>query len=239
MKNKFLHKAKKILNEMNDYKSSPRYLVDRFHHDAIHHNVHIPISKEIKNLGFFVSKPNLKNGVANYTISVNYRGNEVLTHQLGIGRNLIPIPQHHPNQESSVRHLVDRAFSKKPSKYLSYLKTIHSGIDSAIQKHKFEWQKSHVDATSAIRSIKKNTMDAIQNKTGIPISIQDLQGQAHHHAERAAEHERLIKELESHKVSIARHARALPKIFGLDNSEKSSGNLNSNRIVFGIWDEIF
>lgn len=239
MKNKFLDKAKQILNEMRDHKTSPRHIVDAFHHETVHHNVHVPISDEIKNLGFFVSRPKLKDGVAHYSINNNHRGSEILSHQLGIGKSLIPVPTHHPQQESSVRHLVTRAFSNKPSRYLSYLKTVHNGIAASIQKHRDEWQKSHVAATQSIRAIKQSTMDAIQNKTTIGDSVEQHQHQAHHHSETAAQHERAIKELEAQRMLVAKHARALPKIFGLDSSEKSAGNMNSNRVVFGVWDEIF
>lgn len=238
MKNKFLQKAKSILNEMRNLENSPRHVVDVFHNETVHHNIHVPISKEIKNLGFFVNKPKLKDGVAHYVINNNNRGSEILTNQLGIGKSLIPIPTHHPQQESSVRHLVTRAFSNKPSRYLNYLKTLHGSISNTIKEHKNQWQTSHVAATQSIRAIKQSTIDSIQNKKSIGDSVEHHQSQAHRHSETAAQHERIIKDLEHHRTLVAKHARALPKIFGLDSSEKSAGNLDSNRIVFDVWDEI-
>lgn len=240
MNHNFLNKVKKILNEMKDFKSSPNYIVNKFHNETIHHAVHLPISKEIKNLGFFVSSPKLKNGVASYDINSKYRGNDVLKQHLGIGDNIIPIPAHNPKQESTVRNIVERVFSKKPSKYLNYLKTIHAGLDNAIQQHKIEWEKSHVGATSSIREIKKSTVGALQNKKAInSANIEKHQADAHFYSEKAAEHEKLIKEMQNHKSLLVKHGRELSKIFGMDAKDNSTRNLNSPHIVGGVWDEIF
>lgn len=240
MNHNFLHKVKKILNEMKDFKSSPKYIVNKFHNETIHHNVHLPISREIKNLGFFVSSPKLKNGIANYDINSKYRGTDVLKQYLGIGNDIIPVPTHHPKQESTVKNIVERVFSKKPSKYLNYLKTLHAGLDNAIKQHKLEWEKSHVGATSSIREIKKSTINALQNKKAINSGdIEKYQADAHFYSEKAAEHERLIKELQNHKSSLIKHGRELKNIFGIDMQDNSIGNLNSPHIVGGVWDEIF
>jgi hypothetical protein len=230
--------VKQILNEMNDFRSSPRSQVDRFHHEMVHNHIHNPISQEVKALGFFINKPEHKNGVANYSVSGNYRGNEILTHQLGIGKSLIPLPQHHPTQEHSVRHLVDRAFSKKPTKYLKYLKTIHTGLTNAIEAHRQKWNDSHKAATESFRSMKQKTVNSLSNSVPIGSTIEQHQLMAHHHSETAAQHERNIRELELHRQTITRHANALGRIFGVDASEQSSGDLNSRKIVSGVWDEV-
>jgi len=231
-------KTKKILKEMRDFKSSPRYIANRFHHEIIHDDVHMPIFKHLITLGFFTNKPIHKNGISEYSIQGGYRGNEVLTHQLGIGKSLIPIPQHHPKQEHSVKYLVDRAFSKKPSKYLLYLKTLHDGLSSSIEKHRERWRQSHKMAVDSLRSMKQNTMNSLSKSIPLGNSIEQHQLQAHHHQELAAEHEKNIKELEHHRRTIVHHANALGHMFGIDASEKSIGDLNSSKIVGGIWDEV-
>ena len=69
------------------------------------------------------------------------------------------------------------------------------------------------------------------------LSAEEQQALAHHHAELASEHEKKIRELEHHKRTIVSHAHALSGIYGVDASEKSNGDLNSPKIVGGIWDE--
>jgi hypothetical protein len=231
--------VKGLLTEMKDFTSSPRYAADRLHQQIVHDDIHIPISKHIRKLGFFASKPEYTKGMAEYNISGNYRGNEVLTNQLGIGKSLVPIPQHHPTQEHSIRHLVDRAFSKKPSKYLNYLKAVHDSVDSAIQKHRAAWEISHTNANDAIAAIKASTMNQFRGATPIGSNIEDQQRMAHHHSEMAAEHEKHIRSLTQHKQTIVNHARGLGSVYDVDLSEPEQGNLNSHKLVSGVWDEVF
>ena len=76
--------------------------------------------------------------------------------------------------------------------------------------------------------------------SSIPIgkTIETHQLKAHHHAELAAEHERFIREMELHKKTVVRHAHALGQIFGVDSRLSSEMNVNSPKIVSGIWDEV-
>jgi hypothetical protein len=230
---------KKLITEMNEIKQeSPRNLVSGIHHSLIHNQIHLPISKEITNLGFFTNKPTHKDGVADFSINGSHRGSEILTHQLGIGRSLIPIPQHHPMQEHSVKHLVERAFGKKPSKYLKYLRVIHDGLSSVIEQHRQHWANSHKEASQTLRAMKAATMTSLNSSIPIGKTIETHQLKAHHHAELAAEHERFIREMELHKKTIVRHAHALGQIFGVDSRLSSEMNVNSPKIVSGIWDEV-
>jgi hypothetical protein len=44
--------------------------------------------------------------------------------------------------------------------------------------------------------------------------------------------------MELHKKTIVRHAHALGQIFGVDSRLSSEMNVNSPKIVSGIWDEV-
>jgi len=237
MNNKHIKLVRELINEMKEFRSSPHYQADIFHHETVHNDIHVPISKEIKSLGFFATTPVHRKGFAEYQIKNSVRGSDILTNQLGIGKNLIPIPQHHPKQEFSVRHLVDRAFSKKPSKYLKYLRVVHDSINNAIENHRKEWVKAHSTANNAIKSMKTITMQSLSGSKPIGSVAEEQQALAHHHAELASEHEKKIRELEHHKRTIVSHAHALSGIYGVDASDKATGDLNSPKIVGGIWDE--
>jgi hypothetical protein len=221
---------------MNNHRESPRHLADKFHHEIIHSEVHVPLSNQLKQLGFFANKPTLKSGVANFSISNSNRGSEVLSHQLGIGKSLIPLPQHHPNQDNSVRHLVDRAFGKKPSKYMMYLKQVHGSINNALEKHREQWRIAHVSSSDAIRGIKQVTMKSLHTAEPIQNAVEQHQARAHYFSELAAEHEKHIRALEAQKQTVVNHARGLIKIYGIDSRENQS--IDSPKIVGGVWDEV-
>lgn len=237
--NKQIKVFKQIINEMKESNSfqDPISLVTDIHHDSVHRNIHIPLSKEIKKLGFFVNKPTLKNKIATYDIGKNNRGNEILHSQLGIGKSLIPLPQHHHSNENSVRHLIDRAFSKKPSKYLNYLKTVYQFIENVSNEHKHAMVESKRNSIKSLKQIKDSVTNSFNNSVPIGSVIEEKQREAKHHSDVSYEHEKLIKQIKNHKVEIVKHARALGKIYGFDKSDKP--NLESNKISFGVWDEVF
>lgn len=226
---------------MKDFESfeHPISAVSKIHHINVHEKIHIPISQELKKLGFFTNKPQLKNNKAIYEIGGNNRGSEILTHQLGIGKSLVPIPQHHHSNEYSVRHLVDRAFSRKPSKYLNYLKILHTLIGDVITNHKIAMVDSRRQSINAMKEMRGTIQSSFSNSTPIGQTIEQKQKQAKHHSDVSYEHEKMIKDLQTHRVEIVKHARALGKIYGIDSSEKEVGNINSNKIVSGVWDEVF
>lgn len=226
---------------MKDFESfeHPISIVNKIHHATVHEKIHTPISNELKRMGFFTNKPKLKDNKAVYEISGNNRGNEILSHQLGIGKSLIPIPQHHHSNEYSVRHLVDRAFSKKPSKYLNYLKTLHTLIGDVIHNHKIGMVDSRRQSISAMKEMRGTVQSSFSNSAPIGQTIEQKQKEAKHHSDVSYEHEKMIKDLQAHRVEIVKHARALGKIYGIDASEKEVGNINSNKIVSGVWDEVF
>jgi hypothetical protein len=82
-------------------------------------------------------------------------------------------------------------------------------------------------------------MQSLSGSRPIGSVAEEQQALAHHHAELASEHEKKIRELEHHKRTIVNHAHALSGIYGVDASEKSIGDLNSSKLVGGIWDEVF